>query len=488
MRIWIAGAFCFAGLVNAQENGTLILHSLLHAIGEERYEIKPSGDGFAMSVGFETSDRGNKRTGTASLTLKPDLTPLRYDLKSRTSESFTADASAPAKFFVGFGGAPYSVQMMMVRYWASHGKPRQLPILPANSGAEPVEIETAGQDFITVAGKACKLTRYTVANVLFGKEVVWLDAQDHLAALMTFAGGLPAEAVRTEYESALPELFRLGVAEEIRIISAIERNVRPERTRTFAIVGATLIDGTGAAPVPDSAVWVRDGKIVAAGPRSRISIPKGVPMVDAARKTLLPGLWEMHIHFSGVEFGPALLAAGITTARDCGGEFDFLTAERDHIEKHHGLAPRLLLAGLVDASGPAGFGAVFADTPDQARAVVDRYREAGFQQMKLYTYLKPDVIQAIAAEAHRLGMSVTGHVPQSVTTFQGVESGMDMINHLTGVFSGDASPGKPRSHRFRVRSCAGRAPVFQGSSHRDRSNGFVGRNGGSHERRRRAII
>ena len=51
-----------------------------------------------------------------------------------------------------------------------------------------------------------------------------------------------------------------------------------------------------------------------------------MPVIDAQGQTLLPGLWEMHIHASGVEFGPALLAAGITTARDCGGEFDYLVA------------------------------------------------------------------------------------------------------------------------------------------------------------------
>ncbi|HLX46110.1 MAG TPA: amidohydrolase family protein [Bryobacteraceae bacterium] len=444
MKIWsVVAAVCIPMLGSAQESGTLIVHSLLHAIGEERYELKPSGDDVSMSVSFEVSDRGNKRSGTATLDLKADLTPVRYELKSRTEESLTVDSSAPNRFFVGFGGVPYSVQMMMVRYWATHGKPGHLPILPARAGAEPVEIEPAGQDSLIISGKPVKLTRYTIANVLFGREVLWLDQKNRLAALMTFAGGLPAEAVRSEYESALPELFRLGVAEEMRMISAIERQVRPERTGTFAIVGAKLVDGTGASPVSDSVVLIRDGKIAAAGARGQVSIPKSTPIVDATGKTLLPGLWEMHIHFSGVEFGPALLAAGITSARDCGGEFDFLVAERDHIEKQHGLAPRLLLAGLVDASGLTGFGATFADTPEEARAVVDRYHAAGFQQMKLYTFLKPEVIQALSAEAHKLGMTVTGHVPQSVTTFQGIEAGMDMINHLTGVFQAMRAPGSP---------------------------------------------
>ena len=57
----------------------------------------------------------------------------------------------------------------------------------------------------------------------------------------------------------------------------------------------------------------------------------------------------------------------------------------------------------------------------------------GFQQIKLYTFLTPDVIRAITAEAHRLGMTVTGHVPPALNAFQGVEAGMDQINHLNYV-------------------------------------------------------
>ena len=62
--------------------------------------------------------------------------------------------------------------------------------------------------------------------------------------------------------------------------------------------------------------------------------------------------------------------------------------------------PRLLLAGLVDAGGIKAFGHVTAETPDEGRAVVKRYHDAGFEQIKLYTFLTPDVIRAIAAEAH----------------------------------------------------------------------------------------
>ena len=153
-------------------------------------------------------------------------------------------------------------------------------------------------------------------------------------------------------------------------------------------------------------------------------------VIDGKGKTLLPGLWEMHAHFMQAEWGPTYLAAGVTTARDLGNEFEFITAVRDPIAKGEALGPQLLLAGLVDGRGPTTFGTNWADTPEQGRAMVAKYKAAGFQQMKIYDLIKPDVLRAIAAEAHKQGMTVTGHVPRGMTAMQGVEAGMDQINHL----------------------------------------------------------
>jgi imidazolonepropionase-like amidohydrolase len=359
---------------------------------------------------------------------------------------------------VGTGAVPFSVQMLMMNYWQGHGKPARLAILRADPAWEDVVIEPAGRDSITVAGKAVALTRYTVSNLMFGREIVWLDAKGDLAAAMTFAAGLPLEAVRTEYEPAFAELVRSGVAQQMADLAALAKQAPPEKTGSFAIAGATLVDGTNRPPVPDSVVIVRDGRIAAAGTRSQVPIPAGMPVVNAAGQTLLPGLWEMHTHFSGVEFGPAYLAAGVTTARDCGGEFDFLVAMRDAVEKRHGLGPRLLLAGIVDAT-PDAFGAVTAETPEEARAVVARYHAAGFQQIKLYTYLKPEIVTVLAAEAHRVGMTVTGHVPQALNAIQGVESGMDQINHLNYVTSTLRTPGGGRGVPLDVNSDQARQSI-----------------------------
>ena len=175
---------------------------------------------------------------------------------------------------------------------------------------------------------------------------------------------------------------------------------------------------------------MRHGRIAAAGAAGTVTLPANLPRVDAQGQTLLPGLWEMHAHFAQVEYGPAYLAAGVTTTRDCGGEFEFLTALHDLLNHHSGLGPHLLMAGLIDGSAPTPFTTNWADTPQQGVAMVAKYKAAGFDQIKIYDQIQPPVLRAITAEAHRRGMTVTGHIPHGMTAFEGVADGMDQINHL----------------------------------------------------------
>jgi imidazolonepropionase-like amidohydrolase len=417
----------FAGFalirLSAAERGTLILHFLELPVGEETYEITDN----VLHASFGYTERGSKVALTAMLRMQPDLTPVEFEANGRNYRPFSVNASVkvPAQqskpFFTISGYAPFSVQMMMLRYWLAHGKPKRMAQFPAATPAADITIDQTGED---KAGDA-RLTRYSISNVVWGRESVWLNEQQEIAAAVSYAGNLPIEAVRAEYRDALPQLMMSATADRLKELASLP--VKPLAQGSFAITGIRLIDGTGAAPVENATVIVRDRKIVGAG---RVDVPRGVRSFDGRGATVLPGLWEMHAHFAQVEYGPAYLAAGVTTARDCGGEFAFLAAVRDLINSGGGLGPRLLLAGLVDGSGAATFGTTWADTPEQGRAVVAKYHLAGFQQMKIYNSIRPEVLKAIAAEAHRLGMTVTGHVPQGITAVEGVESGMDMINHF----------------------------------------------------------
>ncbi|WP_213807293.1 amidohydrolase family protein [Granulicella sp. dw_53] len=441
------------------EHGTYKIHLLLHTIGTEDYTLTEVAPGTSKEQRILTStsttfDRGMKRASTSTLALGPQLEPISLeqhatpsanpDAQSTTIQGKTATLhegglnrtmTKPPVAFVGFSSMPASLQMLMMRYWKLHHQPARLSILRASAEALPLEIRLVGHEAFTIDGRTVRLTRYTIQNLIWGREILWMNDHGRLAAVMTFAGGLPQEEVLDEYDSAASELLRSGVRQQVLDLADLDRQVPPLAIGSFAILGARLIDGTGAPALENSAVLIRDGRIVSVGTAASTPIPAGIRIIHAEGKSLLPGLWEMHVHYSGIEFGPALLSAGITTARDCGGEFSFLTTIRDRIDKQHALGPRLLLAGLIDSGGPLAFGGVDVETPAEAIQAVDLYASAHFEQIKVYTQIKPDILKVIADEAHKRGMTVTGHVPAAMNAFDAIPDGpnqnlMDQINHL----------------------------------------------------------
>jgi len=430
------------------EQGKFTLHKFEQPIGEETYEILKDGDSLAVKMNFKFTDRGRAVPLTATFRGKVDLTPENFEIKGNTARFISIDESLSMSdgkvhfrtrdktndspqpsgaFFTIAGYAPSTMQMLMVRYWAAHGSPAQLETLPSGM----VRIEPRGEDVIHVGTKDEKFDRFTVEGLIWGRETLWFDSNRNLVAeISTDAEFDHFEAIRDGYESALGDFVGRAGSDGMSALADISKGISGSHAPMLAIVGGTLIDGTGAVPVPDATVIVHDGRIVAVGPRNKVKIPHKAYVVDAKGKAILPGLWDMHAHFEQVEWGPIYLAAGVTTVRDCGNEFEFITAVRDAIAQGHGLGPRLLLAGIVDGTGPMAIGVPRVDTPEQAREWVDRYHAAGFQQMKIYSSVKLDEIKAVADEAHRVGMTVTGHIPEGLNAYQAIDAGQDQINHI----------------------------------------------------------
>jgi hypothetical protein len=165
------------------EQGKFTLHKFEQAIGEETYEIKRDGDSFAAKVDFKFTDRGSPVPLAVTFRSTQDLTPLSFEIKGRTARSVAideavtidagkvhfrtrdkqSDSDAPGgAFFTIAGYAPATMQMLMVRYWATHGSPAQLATLPTGT----VKVESRGQDTIRVGDKDEKLDRYTVKSLI----------------------------------------------------------------------------------------------------------------------------------------------------------------------------------------------------------------------------------------------------------------------------------------------------------------------------------
>jgi imidazolonepropionase-like amidohydrolase len=442
---------------SADESGKFRLHKFEQVIGEETYTITRDGGTLTLKSDFAFTDRWTRVPLTATLKAGDDYTPQSFTIQGKTSRMSGIDSSVeisgsnatvhqgnsqgdgkdtrtvavPQTFFTIAGYAPVAMQMALIRYWRSHGSPAHLTALPSGE----LQIQDRGAETIDIAGHSLQAERYTVRGLIWGMETLWMDGDNNLAALVsTDAEFDHFEAVRNEYEPALAKFVASAARDEMAALSELGQGLPGRRTGTFAFVGATVINSTGKPSIADATVVTRDGEIVAVGPRKKIKLPADAQRVDVAGKFIIPGLWDMHAHYEQVEWGPIYLAAGVTTVRDVGNEFEFITAVRDAVNSGKALGPHMLLAGIVDGDSPNALGVARVNSPADALTWVQRYHDAGFQQIKIYSSMKSENVKAVCTEAHRLGMTVTGHIPEGMTAYDGVNDGMDQINHIHYVF------------------------------------------------------
>jgi imidazolonepropionase-like amidohydrolase len=209
----------------------------------------------------------------------------------------------------------------------------------------------------------------------------------------------------------------------------VNKVVPPEGGKPVAIVGATLIDGQGGAPVADSAVIVRGDRIVAAGKRNSTPIPNGAEIIDASGLTLLPGFIDSHFHIDGDDSLPALyLTHGVTSVRDPGQWIEAYDTAR----KSGAPIPRLFLAGPHLDSPPPAYPAdsFIVRDPDEARAAVNRFIDQGASVIKVYFRLPAGLIRVVAETAHARGVPVTAHL-EIVDALEAIRAGVDGIEHVT---------------------------------------------------------
>lgn len=390
------------------------------------------GNRSVLTTRFEYLDRGATVALDSTLAFAGDFTPLSFESHGKSYRYFSVDASVPkasgrANTFTLDGMAPLAVQGVLVRYWLAHGRPASITVEPSGDRVAVREIQQSQP----LGGGAIRLREFTIGGVTWGRQRLWLTTDGlRVAAAVTTAGVLGFEAIDPALAPDASAIIRAAVRERLDEAAAESRALTPVQRGTYALAGGRVIDGTGSAAIENAVIVVRDGKIVAVGRTGEVAVPAGARRIDTSGRTILPGLWDMHAHAGIAEWGPVYLASGVTTIRDMGGEFDVVTALRDAWASGRAIGPRLLAAGLIDGPGPGSFGHVTAESAEEARAAVARYKAAGFQQIKLYSLLSRPVVAAIVEAAHYAGMTVTGHIPNGLTLRDAVEMGMDHVAHL----------------------------------------------------------
>jgi imidazolonepropionase-like amidohydrolase len=233
-----------------------------------------------------------------------------------------------------------------------------------------------------------------------------------------------------------------------------------------ALVGGTLIDGFGGKPLYNSVILIDNDKITAVGHQGNLTVPKGYDIISTEGMSVMPGLWDMHVHlminghsdythwdtayidrFESVIMPSSahqLLMAGVTSARDLGAPLDASIRVRDRINKGEIPGPTMYMSGPFLQHKPYPGTEAFRwgiNGVVDARAKVDKLANAGVDCIKLIDHdeMTFDEVKAIVDQAHKRNLKVVGHSHRPEEIRIGLKAGVDNFEH-TGLSSAPEYP------------------------------------------------
>ena len=446
----------FSFCMSAQSTSTSSATSLVKDAQTLRYTFTLAGNkaGFETSttnsdgsvqIHYEFNDRGRGPSINERIVIGKDGIPLeiensgvdyfkapvaeRFSLKQgqaswkNRSEEGQKQAAAKA-FYVSVSGAFEETGFMAKALLAAPG--HKLSLLPEGEAA----IEKRSELKITANGQSRTVVQYAITGLGFSPAPLWLDQDGRFFASVSGWSAFMLEG----WESTADTLIKAQDEFDNRRSSELAKTLAHKPQGPLVFVHANLFDAETGESLPHSTVVITGNKITAVGADGKVEVPKNAEVIDAAKKTLMPGLWDMHVH---VQPGDGLLhmSCGVTSVRDMANDTDTLLQMRRRFDEGSEIGPRIVMAGFIDGRGPyQGPTKVFADSEEEAKAAIENYAKLGYVQIKVYSSLKPELLPKIVEMAHAHGMRVSGHVPSGMTAEQFVRAGVDEIQHMNFVF------------------------------------------------------
>lgn len=285
---------------------------------------------------------------------------------------------------------------------------------------------------LTITGPAGpkKVQLAFIRGIVPSPDPVWLDENKRFFANIGHISVMPAG-----YESALRQLRDAqdaATAAEVKRIA--QRFLTPAAKAPVLFDNVRLFDADKGVFLPARAVLARDGKIAAIGAAGSIKAPAGTRTIDGTGKTLVPGIWDSHLHIGDDWNVLANVANGITSFRSPGTTFDRAVDATKRRADGTLLMGEPFISAIIDKKDPlAAQGAEVVSSEAEAIAAVRKIKGAGLWGVKFYTSMNPAWIAPAAAEAHKLGLHVHGHVPATMKPSEAVAAGYDELTHLNFV-------------------------------------------------------
>jgi imidazolonepropionase-like amidohydrolase len=377
----------------------------------------PGADGLPASIEI----RGSTLAGdaTESFTLGEAGASWRSPVDAGTA------ADARGRFYVPYAGPIATLAWLAERTLAAPGQ--TLPLLPGGqvtaTRLRTTQLKGQHPDDL----RSVDIWAFTgLAN---SPQPVWMNAD---GSFFGVAGALSWLPERYAAEEKVLEDAQTGALS--LQAGRLSNAVAAPRRGTTAFLHVRVFDADKRRFLENQTVVVQGASIGAVGPYSRVAIPPGAVIFNGEGKTLLPGLWDSHLHVVDDYTGLQELSMGVTSIRDPGNDDERTLDRRARVDASELLMPNVFASELIDGASP--YTAPLANVADsEAWAVgyVDQAYENDFTGVKFYDSFNAAWLPAAIAEAHRLGMHVHGHVPAGMRPLAALDAGYDELTHINTI-------------------------------------------------------
>jgi imidazolonepropionase-like amidohydrolase len=383
------------------------------------FELDSSGRARADGLPSAITIRGVTPQGDAAETFR--ISGATAVWKSPI-DAGTASYSAPA-FYVSQGGPIDSTAWFLEALLARPDK--SLDLLPGGKARAAKLVDLS----VGTGAATQTITLWAVTGIGTSPLPIWADTNNKFFALTGGLAWLP-EAYASEQPKIEEAQARAMAAQAPAFVKALVT----VPAGPVAFTGVRLFDADATRFLANQTVVVDKGAITTVGARESIAVPAGATVIDGRGKTLIPGMWDCHMHVGDDFTGLQELSMGVTSVRDPGNDDVRTIDRRSRAAAGNLLFPHVYPSSLIDGKGPyTAQVANVATSEAEAITLVDKAKANGFTGIKFYGTFNPLWLSASIREAHKLGLHVHGHIPAGMRPVDAINAGYDEITHINWV-------------------------------------------------------
>lgn len=394
------------------------------AVRTVQYTAKNNGRGPDLKLVWSLDPAGLPRelrtSGDTGIGVPPEEELSASDGQLRWRSSGDAGQARPGGFYLPETSTPENLPML-ARVLRST-KDRALDLLPAGKAT----LEEVVTHEVSANGKPQRVSLVLIHGVALGPQPLWLDEQGELFAELSRTG---VTTIRTGWEDAAASLLPAQSEVLDRRDHEIAKTLGRRPSAATVLRHVDVFDAEAKAMRRDMRVVIDGNRITQVSPDDATRIGKGE--IDGTGRTLMPGLWDMHVHLQSTLDGLLHVANGVLAARDMGNDITAVTNWRKEFNDGTLIGPRLTLAGLVDGrAATSNLGSIKVTNSAELSQAINALADRHYDELKIYSSVPVELLPQAVKEGHARGLRVGGHVPAGIRFDDVVNVGFDDVSHL----------------------------------------------------------